>query len=120
MHRKKHIKLKILIIALYIVSLITNVYAMDPTSIVGNGPNYSGVSSLYSLGNTILGIIQYIGAGVAVIATLVLAMKYMYSSPDEKAEVKKKLIPFIIGGVLVFGAVTLVKLVEMYVKDISP
>ena len=120
MHRKITKTLKILVMILFILSLVRNVYAIDPISIVGSGPNYNGVSSLYDLGNVILGIIQYIGAGVAVIATLVLAMRYMYSSPDEKAEIKKKLIPFIIGGVLVFGAVSLVKLVEKYVKDISP
>lgn len=91
----------------------------DPTSIVGNGPDgTTGVGTLATLGNAILGIIQYVGIGVSVIATLVLGMRYMYSSPDDKAEIKKKLIPFIIGGVLVFGAVRLVILVETFVGDI--
>ena len=116
---KKIIKIaNILIIIMFLASIFKNTYAVDPTSIVGNGPTYQGTGILTNLGNTILGIIQAIGAGVAVIATLVLAIRYMYSAPDEKAEIKKKLIPFIIGGVLVFGATTLAKLVEMYVNDI--
>ena len=42
----------------------------------------------------------------------------MYSSPDAQAEIKKKLMPFIIGGVLVFGATSLVKIVETFVGEI--
>ena len=122
MHIKLNKILKILIFLLFAIFLTSKVYAseIDPVEIVGNGPTYSGVSTLYSLGNTILGIMQFISAGVAVIATLVLAIKYMYSSPEEKAGIKKQLIPFIIGGVLVFGAVTFIRLADTYVKEIIP
>ena len=55
---------------------------------------------------------------MASIAAIILGIKYMYSSPEDKAEIKKKLVPFIIGGVLVFGAVQLVKIVETFVGEI--
>ena len=125
MHRKRAIRIiSVIFIVIYILNFASLVFAqeIDPLQVVGNGPNPTssgGVSTLYEFGNIILGIVQYIGAGVAVIALLILAMKYMYSSPGDKAEVKKKLIPFIIGGVLVFGAVQLVKLVEIFTKDIT-
>lgn len=89
----------------------------DPTSIV-TGPDMTGVGTLFDLGNVILGIIQYVSIGVASIAAIILGIKYMYSSPEDKAEIKKKLVPFIIGGILVFGAVQLVKLVETFVGEI--
>ena len=89
----------------------------DPTSIV-TGPDMTGVGTLFNLGNVILGIIQYVSIGVASIAAIVLGIKYMYSSPEDKAEIKKKLVPFIIGGILVFGAVQLVKIVETFVGEI--
>ena len=41
------------------------------------------------------------------------------TSVSDKAEVKKKLVPVIIGGFLVFGAVQLVKLVEIFTKEIT-
>lgn len=123
MHRKTIKLVSSLIIITYILSCVSIVFGqeIDPLSVVGTGPNPSsgGVTTLYTLGNTILGILQYIGVAVAIIATLILAMKYMYSSPDEKAEVKKKLIPYIIGGVLVCGAVQLVKLLEIFTKEIT-
>lgn len=90
----------------------------DPTTIVEDKPGLKGVDSLYDTGNIILGIFQAIGAGVAVIAALILAIKYMYSSPNEKADIKSKLIPFIIGGVLVFGAVSLVRIAETFSGEI--
>ena len=37
---------------------------------------------------------------------------------NEKADIKSKLVPFIIGGVLVFGAVSLVKLAETFAGEI--
>lgn len=119
MHRKTRI-LSLMIINLFIFSLTTFTFAggVDPVSIVGSGPDLSGVDTLYGLGNTILGILQYVGGGVAIIAAIVLGMKYMYSSPDAQAEIKKKLMPFIIGGVLVFGATSLVKIVETFVGEI--
>lgn len=89
----------------------------DPTTII-SGPDMTGVGTLFNLGNVILGIIQYVSIGVASIATILLGIKYMYSSPEDKAEIKKKLLPFIIGGVLVFGAVQLVKIVEIFVGEI--
>ncbi|MCI8546106.1 MAG: hypothetical protein HFJ44_02620 [Clostridia bacterium] len=124
MHKKIIKIISILIIITYILSCASIVFGqeIDPLSVIGSGPNPSsgGVTTLYTLGNTILGIIQYIGAAVAIMATLLLGIRYMYSSPDEKAEVKKKLIPYVIGGILVFGAVQLVKLVEVFTKEITP
>jgi len=124
MHRKRITRIiSIVFIIIYILSFIVTVLGqeIDPIAVIGNGPDPSsgGVSTLYELGNTILGILQYIGVGVSVIACLVLAVKYMYTSPDDKAEVKKKLVPVIIGGFLVFGAVQLVKLVEIFTKEIT-
>ena len=110
---KKKIIFKIVYVLVITIALLRPiVYAeIDPVSVVSN-PTPTGVSTLFTMGNTILSILQAVGAGVAVVATLVLAMKYMYSAPEEKATIKKQLIPFIIGGVLVFGATTLVKLAE--------
>lgn len=124
MHKKMLARIiSIAFIIIYILSFSMTVLGqeIDPIAVIGSGPNPSsgGVTTLYELGNIILGILQYIGVGVSVIACLILAIKYMYTSVDDKAEVKKKLVPVIIGGFLVFGAVQLVKLVEIFTKEIT-
>lgn len=124
MHKKRIARItSIVFIIIYILSFSVTVLGqeIDPIAVIGSGPDPSsgGVTSLYELGNIILGILQYIGVGVSIIACLILAIKYMYTSVDEKAEIKKKLIPFIIGGFLVFGAVQLVKLLETFTKEIT-
>lgn len=122
MHNKTKKKICITImIALCLITGLSKIILAtgidDPTAII-SGPDMTGVGTLFNLGNVILGIIQYVSIGVASIAAIILGIKYMYSSPEDKAEIKKKLVPFIIGGILVFGAVQLVKLVEIFVGDI--
>ncbi len=119
--RKKTIKIiSTLITFIYIIAFAKVVFGLEPEDIVPAGTKFgeAGVISFYDIGNVILGIIQYVSGGAAVVATLVLAMRYMYSAPDEKAEIKKKMIPYVIGAVLIFGAVSLVKLVESFAGEL--
>lgn len=87
--------------------------SVDPSGKIG------GARDLFTLGNKILSILQFIGGGVAVIATLLLAIRYMYSSPEDKAEIKRKLIPYIIGGVMIFGVTNLIQLAAQFVSDLG-
>ena len=51
-----------------------------------------------------MGMIRNIAAIAAVIIIMVLGVKYMLGSVEEKAEYKKSFMPLIIGIVLVVGA----------------
>lgn len=55
-------------------------------------------------GNTILGIVSTAASVLAVIILIVLGIKYMMGSAEEKAEYKKTLLPYFIGALFVFGA----------------
>lgn len=128
MHKKRTIN-KIfvtLMTILFILSFCTSVNATDDKvlqivnqSEVDPSGEVQGASAIFTLGNKILTILEFIGGGVAVIATLLLAIRYMYSSPDDKAEIKRKLIPYIIGGVLIFGVTNLIGLVAQFVGDLG-
>ena len=59
----------------------------------------------------VIGIIQVVGTGVAVIAVVYLGIRYMLSSTEEKADIKKKAIPYIIGTVIFFGATGILRLI---------
>ena len=63
--------------------------------------------SIDDMGNIILGIIQTIGTFVAVATIMILGIKYMIGSLEERATYKKSMLPWIIGAVLLFAAVNL-------------
>lgn len=61
-------------------------------------------NAVENFGNNILGIVSTGASVLAVIILIVLGIKYMMGSAEEKAEYKKTLLPYVIGAVFVFGA----------------
>ena len=55
----------------------------------------------------ILGAINVFGVIVSVITLMIIGMKYMFGSIEEKAEYKKTATMYIIGAVLVFSVTTI-------------
>ena len=73
--------------------------ATDPNSLTG-----TDTTAFDSVGNVIIGALKAIGTIIAVAILIVLGIKYMMGSADEKAEYKKTMIPYLIGAVLIFAA----------------
>jgi len=71
------------------------------------------------LGGQIASILTTIGIVVAVIVLLVLGIKYMIGSAQEKAEYKKTMIPYIIGAVLLLSASGIVRLLFSALKIVG-
>lgn len=110
---KKQKKFFAFLIFLLIIVINVHVFAMDK-NFFDNKINGDGdTDKIFNAGSGIINLVQMIGAGMAIIATIVLAIRYMYSSPGDKAEIKSKLIPWIIGGVLIFGAIQITKFIEI-------
>ena len=70
---------------------------------VSDGDTTSGNVGIIKGIDMVFYLIRYVGTGVSVIAVLWLGIKYMLSSIEDKAEIKKKAVPFVIGCVLIFG-----------------
>lgn len=75
----------------------------------GNGEIDMGKaqSDLLPIGN----ILMAIGVGTLLIVGLIMGVKYMISGADEKANMKEKLIWYIIAAVLIFGAIGIYNIV---------
>lgn len=96
------------IIMIFIICMIlmsTMIYADNPPGIYDDLTPDGGLSGL---GNAILGVIRGIAGTAAAVSVIVLGIRYVYSAPSEKAEVKKKMMPIVIGSVLLFGAMTII------------
>lgn len=72
-------------------------YEPDSTTEVSNA------SKLSKKGNIIIKVIQVIASAASVGVLIIIAIKYMMGSVEEKAEYKKSMMPYIIGCFLVFG-----------------
>ncbi len=64
----------------------------------------------------IIGVIQIVGTAVAVGASIYLGIRYVMASVEEKADIKKKLIPFVIGVVIFYGATGIIQLIGNIAK----
>lgn len=59
------------------------------------------------IGNKLITVVSTIGSIASVIALVVIGIKYMTGSVEEKAEYKNSLLPYLIGSIIVFAASTL-------------
>lgn len=105
---KKAMKIcTVLLIAVLMITFATNVFAAD-VSFDSLKPDYQGNSDgLIKKANNIMGLIRNIAIIASVIILMVLGVKYMLGSVEEKAEYKKSYMPFIIGVILVVSATTI-------------
>ena len=70
-----------------------------------------GASQIQDKANSIIGVIKNIGIVVSVLTLVVLGIKYMLGSLEEKAEYKKTMIPYLIGAIMVFAIPQLVQII---------
>ncbi len=65
--------------------------------------------SLTSVISTVLGFLQVISGLLSVVIIAVAGFKYITETPDMKNEVKKTMVPIVVGLLLVFFATTIAK-----------
>ena len=97
---KKTLKLVTIIATiLAVLGIFTLSFATDPSTLTG-----TDTDKFNNIGNTIIGALKAIGTIVAVAVLVVLGIKYMMGSAQEKAEYKKTMIPYLIGAIIIFAA----------------
>lgn len=109
-------------ILLLVVSVAVSSYAdvLTPGDIKNTVPDtVAGQDDIANIGGQLLGIFQTVGAVVAVIILLVLGIKYMMGSAEEKADYKKSMIPYVIGAIVIFGAPAIANMVYQLASGIT-
>ena len=64
-----------------------------------------------AIGGKVIGIIQVFGNVIAVGMLVILGIKYMLGSAEDKAEYKKSMIPYLIGAILIFAGANLANVI---------
>ena len=115
----KSIKIIIsLLLVITIISLCTISLCVDPGGFTGNVDTTKGAGKAVSdMSNQIIGIIQIIGTAIAVVMLIWLAIKYISAAPSEKADIKKSATIYVVGAVLLFGAVGVLEIIKNFTAD---
>ena len=98
---KIKIKVVSLITAINLMLFKARVYAVSLNDIDPKEPTGNEITGV---GEKVIGIVTMLGSILAVLVLVILGIKYMMGSTDEKAEYKKSMLPYVIGAVLVFAA----------------
>ena len=113
---KKFVKiLNIALVAMMLVCISTSVFALTPSELKP-ADNVTGSPEIQSAGNSIISILQTVGVVLSVVVLMIIGIKYMMGSAEEKAEYKKTLLPYIIGAAMVFGASVLTGVIYNFMQ----
>ena len=118
--KKNIIKIiNILIILMAIVTMLsTTVNAtLDPSKITAS--TTTDTAAITKVGNQEVGILTTVGVVLSVVILIVIGIKYMMGSAEEKAEYKKTMMPYIIGAALIFAASAIATVVYNFMTGIS-
>ncbi len=100
----------ILTMMMLIVAMLpafSNAAGIDPSTINGTEISPDGVNRITNFGNQIVTILSTVASVISVIVLIVIGIKYMMGSAEEKAEYKKTMMPYIVGAAVVFMASTI-------------
>ena len=117
---KKMLKIvNICLIAMVIISTAsTAVFALEPGNLKAKN-DVPGGTQIENVGSSIVGILQTVGIVLSVVILIVLGIKYMMGSAEEKAEYKKTMIPYLVGAILIFAASTIANVVYQFATGLK-
>ena len=115
--------LKICYILLIILSVMTTISRAEGGTTYTEDSFITGRSSdMSEMAAKLVGkqiyLYQIIGSATAICMILALGIKYVVSSVEEKAEIKKHAVVYVVGAIFVFGAVNIVALIQDSMKGI--
>lgn len=107
----------VLLITLTAFSLgVSTIYA-NPVDGFNPNLNTKAAETVTNISQNVLGIIQVAGTAIAIGMLLFLGIKYVKAAPDEKANIKQSSVIYIIGAIILFAAVNIVKIIYDFSQE---
>ena len=123
---KKTMKIvsSLLVIMFMIGTISAPVLAFNYTDSTGYSPDGSKANTTVtdkagSIMNTIIGVVQVIGIAIAVIMLIFVAIKYLTSAPNDKAEIKKHAVVYVVGAIVLFGASGILGIIKQFAGQLG-
>ena len=109
------------IIILSLMIMLPNICYADDLGL-GEFDAYRGTADesaeLTDKAENVLGVIQVIGTVMAVVMLMVIGIKYMLGSVEERAEYKDTLKPYLIGAFLLFSGTTIPQIIYKIAQNL--
>lgn len=117
LNSKKVLKIvAVILLVMLAFTIIQPVFAATELKPGDLTPTYKDDGTLSTKAGQIMGLIRNIAVVVGVIMLMIIGIKFMLGSAEEKAEYKKSLIPLVIGIVIVMMATTLVTFIYNFAQ----
>lgn len=88
---------------------------------LGDLDQYKGTTmdskKLEHMGKGILSVIQVIGTVLSVVILIIIGIKYMLGSVEEKADYKKTLVPYVVGAFILFTGTLISQLIYKIMQN---
>lgn len=113
----------IIILALIIViAPMQTIYSgtisrISPEDYKANELKKEDIGPFEALAGRIAGLVQIVGTIVSVGVLMLIGIRYVISSAEEKAEYKERLLPYFIGAVILFASANLVNIIYTMFKS---
>lgn len=120
MTKKTYRILSTILLIIMMISIATSVLAANitPANITGS-TNVTGTTEIQSVGQDIVGILQTVGIVLSVVVLIILGIKYMMGSAEEKADYKKSMLPYVVGAIVIFAASAFANVIYNFAVGIS-
>lgn len=82
-----------------------------------NNGNLSADTAAMHIMGTGIQTVKVVGYGISIVMLLYIGIKYMLAAPSEKADLKKSLVIFVVGAVLVFAATTILDIITNFATN---
>lgn len=82
----------------------------------GETEGTDGIKNLFS---NVIGIVQIVGTGIAIIMLIVLAIKYLMAAPSEKANIKSSALIYVVAAVILFAAVNILGVIQEWSSELN-
>ncbi|MCI8965143.1 MAG: hypothetical protein HFJ43_02135 [Clostridia bacterium] len=112
-------KKKVIAIISFILIILFALLPVVNATVAGLSVNTSGKGKIINFGKNLIGLAQIIGVGVASVMLIVLAIKYIVSSPEDKAEIKKHAVVYVVGAIFIFAASSIIELLKLLSSNIQ-
>ena len=123
MKRIKKVCIMLLIAIICVAFLQSNILAATAGELVKDMVNATGDSQLSQTATNISGTVMTVAkvacAGVAVIMLVVLGMKYMLSSVEDRATIKKHAVVYVVGAIVMFAASAILQIIQEFAANLN-